>query len=558
VHRAAASSGPRLYRAEAYPKRSGPALGGSSPPAASTASTASTASPLGRDEDVVAVDDLVGVPLLGQEALPPGREVLVVGVASDDGEEVGLAAVRLGAQDPAEPLRLLLAAPERARDLDRHRRLGQVDREVGHLGDDQQRLLAEPEGVVEALTHWRGRPPGDERRRHPLGDRFQLVEVLADHECGLVPPRRLVTERLHHRELRAGGRTDPVALLGFGHGVGQPLLVGEGHPDLGAPGGRDPSLRLDVAPRGVVALGADEREDVALAAVLPDERGRQPQAPAALDLGGHAEDRRREEMDLVVDDQAPVLGPQEVDMGVRTLPAGDEDLVGRERHRPDLLALARVLADLVFAEARAGEQLAPPLPGRDRVGDEDQRAGAGAGHRGQPDQRLPRAAGEHDHSAAGGRERVDRLHLVGPQGEPGVGAQRDRVGGAGHVAGPVVRRPAGLEQRLLEPAPFAAGYRHRRVVDARADERSDRLGPQHLLEDGPVGRAQDQAVHRVHLEDKTPVARHHVGDVEEERLRDGVAGPSQEGVDDAFRVEPGGSRVPEPERGDAVGVHVLG
>src|SRR3954453_9010897 len=76
--------------------------------------------------EVGGVEDRVGVALLGQEALALGRELLVVGVAGDDRVEVGLAAVCLGARPPAEPLRLLLAAAERAGDLHGHRGLGQV------------------------------------------------------------------------------------------------------------------------------------------------------------------------------------------------------------------------------------------------------------------------------------------------------------------------------------------------------------------------------------------------------------------------------------------------
>ena len=103
-------------------------------------------------EDGFGVDDLVGVALLGQEPLAAGGELLVVGVAGDDGEEVGRPAVGLGPQDAPQPLRFLLAAAEGARDLDGHRRLGQVDGEVGHLGHDQHRL---------------DRPAGRRRRASP-------------------------------------------------------------------------------------------------------------------------------------------------------------------------------------------------------------------------------------------------------------------------------------------------------------------------------------------------------------------------------------------------------
>ena len=47
-------------------------------------------------EDVVGVDDRVGVALLGQEPLPVGGVLLVDGVAADDGVEVRAASVGLG------------------------------------------------------------------------------------------------------------------------------------------------------------------------------------------------------------------------------------------------------------------------------------------------------------------------------------------------------------------------------------------------------------------------------------------------------------------------------
>ena len=54
-----------------------------------------------------------------------------------------------------------------------------------------------------------------------------------------------------------------------------------------------------------------------------------------------------------------------------------------------------------------------------------------------------------------------------------------------------------------------------------------------------------------------PVATHGVDDVDEQRLRDGIAGEADERVDDLLRVVPGGTGVPQGQRGDAVGVDVL-
>lgn len=55
-------------------------------------------------EGLVDVDDLILVPLLGQEKLAVDGEFLVVGVARDQGVKVGAVAVGLGPEDASEPL----------------------------------------------------------------------------------------------------------------------------------------------------------------------------------------------------------------------------------------------------------------------------------------------------------------------------------------------------------------------------------------------------------------------------------------------------------------------
>src|SRR5690606_20434456 len=108
------------------------------------------------------------------------------------------------------------------------------------------------------------------------------------------------------------------------------------------------ALRLDLLPGCVEALGPDEAEDVTLATVLPHERRREAQATTRLQLGGQLEDGGGQQVHLVVDDEAPVERVEQFEMGVLPLPLRGEDLVGRDRDRLDLLALARVLADLVL------------------------------------------------------------------------------------------------------------------------------------------------------------------------------------------------------------------
>ena len=184
-----------------------------------------------------------------------------------------------------------------------------------------------------------------------LGELVELVEVLADHQGRLA--RVLLDQLLGDQRLGVGAAGQPVALLRVGRRVGQPLALGQRHPHLDAVGGRDPALALDVLPRGVVALGADQAEHVALAAVLADQGGGQADPAAGLEVGGHPEDRRRQQVHLVVDDQAPVAGVEQLEVGVDALPAHRQHLVRRDGDRADLLAGAAVLADLLLGQAGA-------------------------------------------------------------------------------------------------------------------------------------------------------------------------------------------------------------
>ena len=78
------------------------------------------------------------------------------------------------------------------------------------------------------------------------------------------------------------------------------------------------------------------------------------------------------------------------------------------------------------------------------------------------------------------------------------------------------------------------------------------------VEHRPVQRDEHEAVHRRLGQLQAAVAAHGVDDVDQQRLRDGVAREADERVDDLLRVVPGGPGVPERERGDAIGVDVLG
>ena len=53
------------------------------------------------------------------------------------------------------------------------------------------------------------------------------------------------------------------------------------------------------------------------------------------------------------------------------------------------------------------------------------------------------------------------------------------------------------------------------------------------------------------------VARHGLGDVDEQRVGHGVAAVGEQRVDDLLGVHPGRAGVPQPQRGQPVGVDVL-
>jgi hypothetical protein len=101
-------------------------------------------------------------------------------------------------------------------------------------------------------------------------------------------------------------------------------------------------------------------------------------------------------------------------------------------------------------------------------------------------------------------------------------------------------------------------YGDRLLVEPGTHHRLDLLGPQDLLEHRTVVAGQHQPVHGVLVEPEPAVARHRLRDVDEQRVGHGVPAVGQQRVDDLLGVVPGSARVPESERGQPVGVHVLG
>src|SRR5918996_1668145 len=105
--------------------------------------------------------------------------------------------------------------------------------------------------------------------------------------------------------------------------------------------------------------------------------------------------------------------------------------------------------------------------------------------------------------------------------------------------------------------PSAASFWYARSAHPVAEKGAYPLGAQHLLEYGPVGRVQDQAVYRVGFQAEPAVACHRLGDVDEQGVGHRVAGECQQRVDDLLGVVAGRAGVPESEWREPIGVDVL-
>ncbi|MPM77988.1 hypothetical protein SDC9_124998 [bioreactor metagenome] len=126
------------------------------------------------------------------------------------------------------------------------------------------------------------------------------------------------------------------------------------------------------------------------------------------------------------------------------------------------------------------------------------------------------------------------------------------------VAGKILRRPAELEQHLLQVPAFGRVDRDRVGVDDLAEHPRHLLGPGHFGEHRGVGGDQHQAVHRMLLDPQPPVPVHRLGDIDQQRARHRVARIGQQHVDDLLGVMARGPGVPQAQRGEPIGVDVLG
>ena len=396
---------------------------------------------------------------------------------------------------------------------------------------------------------------------------MELVEILADDEY---PVCRMLTRQMaHHAKLRSVGRGEAVAALLVGERILQAgVVIAERDANLHAGRlGYEPLL-LEDAPGHIVLLGTDEAEDLVLFAILTHERCGKAQTTAALQVGDGAEDRRGQQVDLVVDDEAPVVlvEDMEVGEGVGLLLPVRQDLVGRDGDRLDLLPVARILANLLREERRLVEDLVAPLPERGDVGGEDKRMCLHLAHGADADDCLARATWKRDNTRtsalrAAGVEGVHRLDLVGAEAERASAAGRgdhiDLERGPGLVAGEVFDGVANLDQRMLHKAAFGDLHLHATVLDRAEQEGGDE--PVHAdfgQDDGVVGG--DGEVLAIGHQLEPAVARHVVVHIGEDIARHLILGEGEELPLHLLGLPAERRGVPEGERGDPVGVDVFG
>ena len=297
---------------------------------------------------------------------------------------MGGAAVALGAQHAAEALGFFLAASERTRNLDKHVGVRQVDSEVTDLRDHEVLLRARTEGSIELFAFLVRRLAGNQRNLEVFGERFELVDVLADDEHAVIrlaevleqafDDVRLFGVRACERNLVAH-RSESILHLEFRiHRDADFVTVGS----------CNPALCFQDAPRDVELFRSNQAEHFSFLVVFTDERCRKAQAARGLHFGTQAEHRSREQVDFVVNHEAPLFLAKErevckflldlffghfrfLDFLVFVALLGAfalrQNLVGGDRHRADFFDFAGVFLDLVECKVRLVADFADPLAG---------------------------------------------------------------------------------------------------------------------------------------------------------------------------------------------------
>ena len=167
-----------------------------------------------------------------------------------------------------------------------------------------------------------------------LAELSELIEILADDEDALV--RVLRNEALDHTQLARRRRCHAVALRVVCGGVLQAFFIGKVDPDLFAHSRGDEALLLDLFPWCIETFRPDEAEDIRFAPVFAHEGRSEPEASSCLEFGRELENRRRQEVHLVVDHETPVEGIEQSEVCELTLTFGGQNLIRRNRDRLNL------------------------------------------------------------------------------------------------------------------------------------------------------------------------------------------------------------------------------
>ena len=337
------------------------------------------------------------------------------------------------------------------------------------------RQLAGAERVEEPLPLLVGGRALDDRRVEVLAELVQLVEV---RRRSPAPGRRVpLDQRADHRQLGAGGRRRP----GSAPRARRPRTsirsasVSVTRTSVHSAGAIQPCDSMSFHGASY-RFGPIRREHVALPAVLADQRRGQAQPAAGLQVGGEPEDRRRQQVHLVVDDQAPVAGAEQVEVGERAAAPGGEHLVRGDGDRADLLALAASTRRSPPRSARCGRSARASTAGRRPCWSPGSAwSPAASAIAAAPTSVLPAPQGSTTTPEPPAQKCSHRLPLVRPQRASRPAAQLDRVRLAVDVPGQVLGRPAELEQRLLEPAALGRVHRDGVVVDAGAEHPGELL-----------------------------------------------------------------------------------
>lgn len=222
--------------------------------------------------------------------------------------KIGQLTLLFGTQNPAQPLRFFLPTAEGAAELDHHVGVGQVDRKIAHFGDDQTAQFTCTETVVKLAAFACRRIPGDQGKPVAFLQPPQLLQVHPDDQHLVIFV--LVQQLVQHPVLGRAGGCNAIFVAGIGQRILHAQLRVQQNAHLDTLRRRNPPLPLQNLPRHIILFRADQRKDLALPAILTHQGGGQPQPTPRLQLGCNAEDRCRQQVHFVVDDQPPSCATQ--------------------------------------------------------------------------------------------------------------------------------------------------------------------------------------------------------------------------------------------------------